>query len=136
MTRIEINDSLINALVKMSDGNPGAVACLTEIINREATIDPQCLLAPFGAMMQLDMLGIYGSPVYIIWADKCNRDTRKMIMLLRAVQLGLFPRSLIKEMANDQLGEFNLTEEEFEALDDQVCKLLPKFQKAPQEVEK
>ena len=131
MTRIELTDSLTDVVVKMSEGNPGAVACLTEILKKAKEIDPQDMLAPLGPILQLDSHGIYGSPIYVIWSDKCGKDTRKMLILLRATQLGFFSPSLLKMMAADQLRQVNLTTEEFEELDKKTCDRLPEFQKDP-----
>lgn len=129
MSKIELNDSIMDVIVKMSEGNPGVVACIADILKNAKEIDPQDVLSPMGPILILDTFGIYGSPIYIIWSDKCGRDTRKMLMLLRAVQLGMFEESRLKAMAADQMRKVNLTPEEFDELDTKVCGRLEKFQR-------
>lgn len=126
MTRISIEDTAIDIVVKMSDGNPGAVACLSMIINAAPEIDPQDLMSPFGPILSLDQHGIYGSSIYVL-STKCNRDVRRLLMLLRAVQLGFLGAGRLKELAADQTRQINLTEEEFARLDEQVCERLDQF---------
>jgi hypothetical protein len=128
-SRIELTDTIMDIMVKMSDGNPGAASCLIDIMNNAADIDPQDALTPLGPILALDTHGIYGSSIYILWSDKCGRDTRKMLMLLRAVQLGLFSRHQLKELAEDQLRAVHLGQEEFEALDKEVCGTLERFKR-------
>jgi len=115
--RIELNDSVVDAVVKLVEGNPGAMqACMCLIDNAER-IDPQSALDPYGPLLSLDTHGIYGSAIYVLWNDKCDRDPRKMIMLLRSVQLGFLPVEKLKEMAEDQLRQVNLTDDEWAEVD-------------------
>ena len=84
----------------------------------------------FGCVLSLDTLEIYGTDIYVLFSDKCDRDVRKMVMLLRANQLGYITSAKIQEMAADQGRQVNLTDEEFAELDAKVCEQLPAFQKA------
>lgn len=129
MSKIEITDTAQDIIVKMVSGNPGAIGCLVDIIKHSKDIDPQDVLVFIGLILMLDTLEIYGSQIYVLWSDKCGRDTRKMVMLLRSVQLGLLPSSKIKQLAEDSLGKVNLTPEEFDALDSKVCERLKEFQR-------
>lgn len=130
MSRIELTDTFMDAVIKMADGNPGAVSALTELAMASPKIDPQSALGALSPVLAFDTHGIYGSEIYIIWSDKCGRDARKTLMLLRAVQLGLLPESKLKEMASDQMQQVSLTEDEWEELDSKVCDQLKEFQKA------
>ena len=125
--RIELTDNTIDALVKMADGNPGAIGAMTDIIGNHERIDPQSILGAMGAIMSLDTYGIYGTDIYILWSDKCGRDVRKMLMIMRATQLGLFPESKLKQMAHDQSREITLSDEEWADLDYKVCTRLKDF---------
>lgn len=127
--RIELTDSVTDICVKMSEGNPGALACIKDILKCANEVDPQDMLSPLGPILILDSCGIYGSSIYVIWSDKCGRDTRRMMMLLRATQLGFFSQDRLKQMAGDQVRQFNLTSEEFAELDKQVCERLEMFQR-------
>ena len=134
MSRVELTDSITDVVVKMSDGNPGACSCLADIIKKGALIDPQSFMGSLRPILDMDDMGIYGTSIYVLWSDKCGRDTRRMLVLLRASQLGLFPREKILGMAADQMREVNLTEEEFQELDDKVCDRLDEFQRPKQSV--
>jgi hypothetical protein len=127
MSRIQLNDSVMDAVIKMVEGNPGALSALMDVMEKAERIDPQSAFGALGVILSLDTHQIYGSSIYVLWSDKCNRDCRRMLMLLRAVQLGLFPESQLQTMAADQARKINLTEEEFEALDKQVCEQLVDF---------
>jgi len=130
MSRIELNDTMLDAVVKMADGNPGAIMALTELIKHNEEIDPQAAFGALSPVMMLDTYEIYGSSIYVLFSDKCDRDVRKFIMLIRATQLGIFPFTKLKEMAADQLREMNLTDDEWNTLDTEVCNLLDDFKRA------
>lgn len=129
MARIELTDTLTDVIVKMAEGNPGAATAMMEIYTKGEKIDPEAAMGGFGAILLLDTFGIYGTEIYIIWSDKCKRDTRLMLMLMlmRAVQLGLMPESKLKTMAEDQMRQVDLTAEEWDDYDQQVCAKLKQF---------
>lgn len=127
--KLTLQDSALQIMITMAEGNPGAVTALTEIVQNSQDIDPQAAMGPYGLILQFDDAGIYGTDIYVLWSDKCGRDVRRLIMWGRAVQLGLFSREKFKEMSLDQARQINLTEEEFVALDEQVCEQLAEFQR-------
>ena len=129
MSKIELTDNAQSMVVKMSDGNPGAVACLVDTLKRAKEIDPMDAFAPFGPILSLDSMGIYGSSIYVLWSDKCKRNTRLVLMLLRACQLGFLSPQRIKDMAADQSRTVNMSETEFTELDQKVCDRLPEFER-------
>jgi len=133
MSRIQLQDSGLDMIIKMSDGNPGAVVTLMKILSESATIDPQSVLGGIGPVLALDTLEVYGTDIYVLFNDKCDSDMRKFIMLLRAHQLGIITEELIRELAADQTRQVNLTEEQFDELDKKVCEQLVDFQKPKQE---
>jgi hypothetical protein len=130
MSKLDLKDTVMDAIIKMSEGNPGAITALMEIIQKGNSIDPQSFAGDLSAILGLDTMKIYGTEIYILWSDKCGRDTRKLLMLLRAVQLGFLSQQKLKEMSEDQMREVNLSEEEFSKLDKKVCNRLTGFQKA------
>lgn len=130
MDRIQLTDNIMDVMVKMSDGNPGAIQALMDIHENGAAIDPQGFLGGLGAIMILDTWDIYGTDIYILWNDKCNKDVRKMLMIMRACQLGFLSHVKLQQMAADQMREVNLTDEEWSDFDEQVCGRLPEFQRA------
>lgn len=130
MAILTLHDSLLDMLVKMAKGNLGAVQALAQILDNSEKVDPQAPMGGLLKIMMLDTWEIYGSDIYVLYNDKCNRDIRKMLLLMRAGQLGLFPVTKIKEMAHDQAYKINLTDEEWKDIDDKVCTQLVEFQKA------
>ena len=127
MERIVSSDNAQTIVLKMSDGNPGAIAAMMDLLKDCGKIDPNHPMGPFGPLLMLDTLGIYGTGIYILWNDKCERDTRRFILLLRATQLGLLPMSKMQEMAADQMRQINLSVDEWADLDLAVCNRLEKF---------
>lgn len=131
MTRIEATDNGQSMVVKMSDGNPGVMQALMLLLSKGCEeIDQDNMLKPFGPLLSLDTLGIYGTGIYILWNDKCKRDIRRLIMLLRATQLRLLPSTKVQEMANDQMRQINLSADEWAELDSAVVDRLPGFMSA------
>ena len=114
MSRLGLEDTLTSSMVKMAEGNPGATVAMIEIMKNHDRIDPQAFMGGLGAILALDAHEIYGTAIYILYNDKCNRDVRKMLMLMRATQLGFFSHLKLKEMAADQMREINLTEDGFD----------------------
>lgn len=129
MVRIGLNDTTMDIVVKMSDGNPGAMDVIMRILSQDNKIDPQNALGGLGTILQLDTHGIYGTDIYILYNDKCNRNMRLFLMLLRSVQLGFFPESRLKEMASDQMRKINISQDELDDLDSKVCERLDQFQR-------
>jgi len=129
MSRIKLSDSGVEAISKMSDGNPGSLTAMMELLKEGEVIDPQAFTGGLGKILLLDTFEIYGSSIYILWSDKCQRDTRKFVMLLRATQLGLLERGKLQAMAADQRREIDLTEDEWKDLDSKVCEKVESFQK-------
>jgi len=129
MAILSLSDSAMDIISKMSKGNPGAIGALMSILEEHDEIDPQTLMGGIGAIFGLDTWEIYGTDIYILWNDKCNGDTRKMLMLMRATQLGIFSHVKLKEMAADQARQVNLTDDEWLELDDKVCSELVEFKK-------
>jgi hypothetical protein len=101
-TIIKGNDSIKDVVIKMSGGNPGAINALFEIINHCPQIDPDNLMGGIGTILLLDTYNIYASNIYVLWSDICERDIVKMIGVLRACQMGLFPSSILKDACNRQ----------------------------------
>lgn len=130
MSKIKLQDTVQDIVLKMSSGNPGAITVLCDLANKGAEIDPQDFMDGLGSILMLDTCEIYGTDIYVLFNDKCGRDLRKTIMILRAVQLGLFDTIKLKNMCSDQMRKINLTDDEWKSLDDSVCDKLTQFQKA------
>lgn len=129
MSKIQLTDTAMDALVKMAEGNPGAIHAMMAIMEHAESIDPQAAMGGLAAILLLDTWEIYGSSIYVLFNDKCDRDVRKFLLLERACQLGHLPHSKLQEMAADQRREINLTGEEWEEIEAFVLEELEEFQK-------
>lgn len=127
--RIKLTDTLMDVMMNMSDGNPGAISALADLSHRSEEIDPDSALRAIGGILALDTYGIYGTEIYILWNDQCGKDTRKLLILLRATQMGKFSVSRLKQFAEDQMRSELISEEEWSRLDKFVCDKLPSFQR-------
>jgi len=118
-------DSIESMIIKMADGNPGAARALMELLT-DSTTDPDSALGGVGKILSLDDYGIYGTDVYVFYNDICERDVKKMIGVMRAVQLGLFEAETLRDACSrqDRSGKDLVPIDE---LLDKVRKQLPNF---------
>lgn len=128
MSKIHLMDSRENVIRKMSQGNPRAMRAIIEIIIKTPSIDPENILDYMGPILLLDTLEIYGPDIYILWNGQCDGDTRELLMLLRANQLGFINGDRLKKISADQTKKIKLSEEEMDSLNEKVCEKLRNFQ--------
>lgn len=127
--RIEFAEQKIRHIVAiMANGNPGAVACLVDLVQREHDIDPQAWLHSFATIALLDRVGIRGSGIYVLWNDQCGRKTRDLVMLMRAFEFGLISADTLRSVAADQTRSQQI---DLDELDKGVCARLSDFQRRP-----
>ena len=88
-TRITANMSMEDMLFTMSEGNPGALTCMMQMLES----DPMGILD----ILMFDSMGIYGSKIYMVWNDCCGRDMRKFKKTLQAFREGKFSQEEIHE---------------------------------------
>lgn len=98
MSRITLTDSTQDAFVKMSNGNPGALSALFAL-SQVKTNSP---LGGFGNILLLDTYGIYGTDIYVLFSDICDRDPIKMVNVLSATQRGKFSSRILKDACSRQ----------------------------------
>jgi hypothetical protein len=106
--RIGANDTLKDTLIKLAEGNPGAINVMMQIVNKAAIIDPDSALGPFGCLLNLDSFGIYGSRIWMLYKDVCDEDITKTIALLRAVQLGILSRLDIQRAIDNRGNDIDV----------------------------
>lgn len=102
MSKIIMTDSIQNIIVKMSEGNPGATVALMELYTKSDKIDPDAAIGSFAALLSLDSFEIYGTDIYVLWNDICNRNTVDTVAVIRATQLGLLDQSILKRACGQQ----------------------------------
>jgi hypothetical protein len=96
MSLLDLKDNGYTACVKLSQGNPGAVTVIVLLLEHAGYIDKDSALGGIGSLLQLDQLGIYGSRIWMLYSDVCNRSLPKMVALLRAVQLGILDSAALQ----------------------------------------
>ena len=102
MNRITLCDNAKSAVIKMCEGNPGAITALMEILKCAKQVDPDDFMGGLGKILALDTLEIYGTNIYVLWNDICDRNTSKMIAVLRANQLGFISDQILKDACHRQ----------------------------------
>ena len=84
-------DTPQDVIIKMANGNPGALTAMAEIIKISSL--PDGLLA----IMKLDELRIYGCNIYLIWNDLLKRNAGALLFLIESDDL----KALIMEQYNN-----------------------------------
>ena len=103
-TRLSDTDGIMEITMKMSEGNPGALNAIIGLMQK-----------PDGIMYVLacDMIGIYGSRLYMLWNDCCGRSFDKFIRVIKGWQAGKLKAEEILEHVSGGWGT------PFEGLDDE-----------------
>ena len=128
-SRIQLNDTVMSAVVKMSDGNPGALTVMVGLIKDGGKIDPNSFMGGFGNVMDLDTLRIYGPRIWMLYKDVCGQDLRVMCAVLRAWQLGFVTDSAINAALDNEPWRKSETSLDLDALVVKVEERLPEFQR-------
>lgn len=121
-TKITLEDSPMDILLKMSEGNPGALSVCMQLLEKGGQIDPDSALGGLGPIMTLDTLNIYGSRIWMLYKDVCGESLSKMVAVIRGSQLG-YVTSVQIQHAIENYGDGINVEEICAA----VAKRLPRF---------
>lgn len=81
-----LNDTVLDAIVKMSEGNPGGMNVLVELLQHGKKWHG---LDGIMLVLHLDKMGVYGSNLWLLYSDCCKRDINLVERVLRAHQLGI-----------------------------------------------
>jgi hypothetical protein len=100
--RLTLGMNMMQAITAMTDGNPGAMNAIVTIMQAAPAIDPKGAMGGFGPIMNLDMFGIYGSSIYVLFSDICGKNAARMIAVVRATQLGMFSARELQNASNRQ----------------------------------
>jgi len=124
--RIELSDSMMNIMMKLSDGNPGGLNVCMQLL--QSKHDPDSIFGGLGNLLALDTHGIYGSNVWILFKDCCSSSILNVVTVLRAIQLGIVPEKTVWEHI-DNFKPINVMD-----LYLQVTKQLPRFNPSADQV--
>lgn len=100
MARITDLDDATSALNKICEGNPGALNACRCIVKEGAKIYP--FIDGWEYIMILDNLEIYGSDIYALWNDICERDTGEMIGILKVANIDPCKADILKKACHRQ----------------------------------
>lgn len=78
--KLTANDTTMDLVVKMGEGNPGAMTACMELF-KIGTKGVTTLLC-------LDDIGMYGEKLYMLWNDCCGRDASKVVRVIEARNFG------------------------------------------------
>ena len=120
--RIEMTDTVVDVIIKLVEGNPGAVKVCTEMIKCGESIDPDSVWGGIGNLLSLDTHRIYGSRIWMLYKDVCGEDLTNTVGILRALQLGFLKEDVLQH-AIDNYGEGI----DVDLLISKVKALLPRF---------
>lgn len=74
--RIDLNDSMVDVIIKMAEGNPGAVTVLSQLIKQDDGMG-------FLLVLSLDDMNIRGTQVWVGYKDYCNSDLSTFMNAIR-----------------------------------------------------
>lgn len=83
MNKITLEDSVQEVIFKLSEGNPGAVTAIVQLCE-------SCSYEEFLTyLIFFDDYEIYGSKIYMLWNDCCDRDLNKLIETISYIRANL-----------------------------------------------
>ena len=81
MTRITADDTMVDAVVKLAQGNPGAAVVVTSLLKHDT-------VRGYLRMLDLDMWEIYGPRIWLCYKDLLGED-------LEALEAAIDDQSLL-----------------------------------------
>jgi hypothetical protein len=102
--KIKLDDSMQVVMLKMSEGNIGALTVIMQLLSDAGSIDPDNFMPGLGEVLSLDTIGIYGSKIWMLYKDVCHENMTNLCAVLRACQLGFIDRDSMLH-AIDNMGE-------------------------------
>lgn len=119
MSKLQLTDSTMEILDKMSEGNPGALSILTTLLFKETA--EELVDSVMHIILPLDTLGVYGSKLYMLWTDACDKNTDKVKKVIELWRIGKITKEEIHENLNQGYAKpFDQVEEFFKKKDDDL----------------
>ena len=109
-TRIELNDNMMSAIMKLSEGNPEAMSVCIRLVKEGEYIDTDCFCGGLGQLLSLDTEQVYGPKIWMLYKDVCKEQLWKMIAVMRAVQLGFITNSVLHHAIENRGAGLNVDE--------------------------
>ena len=92
MGKIKEDMSVKDVIITMSEGNPGALTCMMQMLQ----LDPMALQD----ILYFDSMEIYGPKIYMLWNDCCKRDMIKFKDTIKYLRSGSVSKDEIHENLN------------------------------------
>lgn len=98
-SRLGLDDSFLDAIVKLSEGLPGATAVLNMLAAQCQRIDPAAFVndKEWGPLMTLDDKRIYGERIWKFYRGVCKNNVASMLACLRATSFGIINDQTLNE---------------------------------------
>jgi hypothetical protein len=123
-----MGDDVKSAIIKLADGNPGAITVMMHMLRISESVDPDAAIGAIAPIFSLDSLGIYGSRIWMLYKDFCQENTVVTLAVLRAAQLGILPLNKLNHAIDNYGDGVDLS-----LIAGKVKERLPNFGKIPQE---
>lgn len=95
MSKIHLSDSVETMFMKMSEGNPGALSVIMELLRSDS----------FHYIIMCDTLELYGEKLYMLYNDCCGRDIEKMKNVIDDWQHGKISKEEIHDHLSSAYGK-------------------------------
>ena len=80
---------MIQDIVDLSEGNPGAILAMSEMVKIADVVDPSNMGKQNSPILNLKWAGLKGWRIHVLFADLCGNDPALAIAVLRACQLNI-----------------------------------------------
>lgn len=111
MGRLALGDTATEIILKLSDGNPGALTVIREMLSRQFHNVHGAML-----ILWLDEWEIYGSMIWVLFKDGCHEDFGLLERAIRSVQMGYLTKGDILDSRFDASTATLTVEEMFKGL--------------------
>lgn len=102
--RIRGDMTATQAIVAMSDGNPGAVRVCADVLRSNADGVPG-----FFRLLRLDNFAIHGPRIWMLYKDVCREDLGTMLAVLDAAGTGKITRAALDHAIDNRGAGLDLT---------------------------
>lgn len=109
-TRISLEDTEMSAVMKLAEGNPGALTVCVRLLKEAGDIDTDSFLGGLGALLSLDTEQVYGPAIWMLYKDVCKESLWKTVAVLRSCQLGILSNASLHHAINNRGDGINLDE--------------------------
>ena len=93
MNKIKNIDNIQDIIIQLSEGNPGALTTCFEILRETGSN----IFEAIPLFLTLDSMELYGSHLYMLWNDCCDRNIKAVIDVINGFITGKITKDDINE---------------------------------------